>query len=1227
MKMSKKMKQAITVAAIAGTMALSGTAMAATGGWNTATLGSASVAMNEMIQNNADIAVVAGDDGNIYYATVGGATVATSPWSEASVPVSGNINAVASQGANFFAAGDNGVVLRGGTTGQTWTKVAFPVSDKNIIDLLVTGANTAVVLTADGKLYNSTNFGNADASTVTWTARELTTTLASGGEALTVASTAAGIVSEGAGYVVYGGASALAHVNAGFTSAYNITGLSDIAVLSTANPVVKIGEFSIKGIEAAGANRLIYGSDGKMAYVKALTGNIVSPVNDDRGYVQISGLSSDITSLDYTNAIFANFTTATGEVYYMDGYDTNAEPIWMLAADVASDSLNTVITEDVPAATGMTRYRGFAAGAKGLTVWGKGLEWDESTNAAVTDTSKYIVANGASSSPTIWAVLKEAGATNLASVIRTTDPAGALTPTGPDALIGANAAMCDAGDGMVVVSDINLVTNGNAAILKPGGGSKAITQLITGASTASSKGVSYAGKNTAGKKIFINNTATYDVGVALIYDTVADTLDICEDSGGDQTASIINLHYAVNTNAESIGFTDGRFWAWDYTNDVVYRSTDTRINQIDKIVDTTDTIELLAATSVLNLDGTIDTLEHAYTPGIGSTSVYVVASDGGAIGKLYKLGEADSAYASSGTMPTAIATMPVAWGAGDLLFGTDDALYYLDVGADNIYKLVDGKFVLQGDFGTDVGDKTIDAVDVYGSGLVAGYGENNFAYTNGLSWKEDSLSLSSSTNFNSVFNATDAFYAAGDNSMLYKSTDGTSWTAVTSIVETLGGTAIDRIDGIGSVLYAYEDTTDMMYKYDGSAWERYPSTSTTLNGIVDTVITAEDTGLALTSTAIVDFADLATVKKTLSGGTANAMAMISDGTYLIVGNAGKAWSYDGTDLTDVTSNVTNTRNLNAVFKLGDTVYVAGDSGYLATYAGGVLTKVETKIASNLNNLWGYGINLFMTSADGTTYKYDGKNFFEEQAASATLNDMTGSQKLGGLVAVGNTGRILFRELGDSGLVASPLNSSNNFAYVAGSKTAQATTPNDLNATYGVDNSTLKLLGSQLGFQATITNGETATVGFSFKAADNASNTSEIGLIKLIKSAAAGEQKHYYFNATTDADKLQTQGYYWFSSTTPESDGTYKAISGELTVGSDYYIWYNIKDNGLGDSNANLGQITDPVIATTSGTGGGTSVGSSSSSGCVFNPAAGFGLEWLMLMAAPMIAVVRNRFKK
>lgn len=123
---------------------------------------------------------------------------------------------------------------------------------------------------------------------------------------------------------------------------------------------------------------------------------------------------------------------------------------------------------------------------------------------------------------------------------------------------------------------------------------------------------------------------------------------------------------------------------------------------------------------------------------------------------------------------------------------------------------------------------------------------------------------------------------------------------------------------------------------------------------------------------------------------------------------------------------------------------------------------------------------------------------------------------------------------------------------------------------------------------------------------------DLQLYKLMVNGNSAAKLPY-----ASAPAYTTDGAWWISDT----DGNgYRGPNSVLESGTTYYVNWVVRDNGSYDTNnTKNGQIVDPVVL---GIGG----SSSSSSGCVFNPAAGFGLEWLLLMLAPMVAIVRSRFK-
>lgn len=104
-------------------------------------------------------------------------------------------------------------------------------------------------------------------------------------------------------------------------------------------------------------------------------------------------------------------------------------------------------------------------------------------------------------------------------------------------------------------------------------------------------------------------------------------------------------------------------------------------------------------------------------------------------------------------------------------------------------------------------------------------------------------------------------------------------------------------------------------------------------------------------------------------------------------------------------------------------------------------------------------------------------------------------------------------------------------------------------------------------------------------------------------------------------KALVDGNWWLSET---QGGAAVATDQPLNPMKTYYVTVAIADNGGYDLNPTGGIIFDPSLLTSYVPAGSSS---SSSTGCVFNPTAGFGLEWLLLLIAPALGIVRSRLKK
>ncbi len=156
-----------------------------------------------------------------------------------------------------------------------------------------------------------------------------------------------------------------------------------------------------------------------------------------------------------------------------------------------------------------------------------------------------------------------------------------------------------------------------------------------------------------------------------------------------------------------------------------------------------------------------------------------------------------------------------------------------------------------------------------------------------------------------------------------------------------------------------------------------------------------------------------------------------------------------------------------------------------------------------------------------------------------------------------------------------------------------------------------------GFNATYTESQKGNVYYTFQFAFDGvgDQVKNLRLYKVFPTAAKTVRAYNYAGSATPS----VDGAWWIS--TAVGDG-YLNSNSFLSPSVTYYVNYVVRDNGSYDYKTVAKQIGDPVVF-----GSVPTSSSSSSSGCVFNPAASFGLEWLLLMLAPMVAIVRSRFKK
>lgn len=139
-------------------------------------------------------------------------------------------------------------------------------------------------------------------------------------------------------------------------------------------------------------------------------------------------------------------------------------------------------------------------------------------------------------------------------------------------------------------------------------------------------------------------------------------------------------------------------------------------------------------------------------------------------------------------------------------------------------------------------------------------------------------------------------------------------------------------------------------------------------------------------------------------------------------------------------------------------------------------------------------------------------------------------------------------------------------------------------------------------QGSVTKGNTVYATFQVPFTGVGYKVSELALYKVFPTSAKTVRSLSYAGKDVSTGKT-TDGAWWISQL---ANGGALAADSDLEPNQDYFLNYVIEDGGDYDyRTGEKREFGDPIIL------GAKPVSSSSSSGCVFNPAAGFGLEWLL----------------
>jgi len=1177
-KKISKLKAGLTVAAITGMLATSGVAIAGSDtGWISKTLGSKETTLNSVAVDDGADAVTVGKGGKIYYNTdITNADMTLASWLQGAVPVATDLNAVAKLRANdnFIAVGASGVVLLSSDDGKTWTKakdLLDSMTSEDFTYVVTNGAGQTIVASANRLFYSA----NPVSTTPAWRELFLTEGGNNNGEALDVKGNLKGLAYANGQFWAFGAGSTLSPVNPSGASNTQITNLKTLEVDydgdGTGTP---LGSVILTGMLHDGNSYFLTTANGKILDI-TISGSLASPTTSKYTWAEISGNPSITSIAKATNTIFC--TTSNGDVYRLAGkQDFN---VW--------DKISTLSELNSVVATGQD---GVAVGNNGVITKGEGVKWTFQEFGKI----KRLRAIGNNFF---------AYDLDIAFLKYGVDPAN---------ITGTSISLADFSQNIITRSGNYLVVG-----FKNGANYNGLNVVAADGSSVSG-GVKYTQNSGLGS--FGSGAAVFNDQNGLVAFNGcgnAPSLSLTLSPLADYARPVNVTYDSTEEHRFSvIGATaNNRVWGFVGVGAHLYYTDGSTL-------DTTNNFQI---NTQLTSSQVLTSATHLYAPGgkyvyaynYNTTDFYVIPQD---------LTAAD--LTSAEDLAKYNVPRPNSENLTHL-FGDENGLYALIKSLGMVYKLILNTESIKDSQWVEYGATLIHSSAFYNTGaaignkLIVAKEKGIRASTQGALWGTLGEKSSSTTNINDVSSSTDTFYVVGDNSLIYSSKDGSTWTPDTAFIEKYAGANLNFVRTYGNNLYAVDGTNKNIYKHNGSTWEKHLSKSYSAVA-KDIIVNGENRGLILSATQVYDLSDYSSKEVSGLTTTANAFAQLSDNKFLIVGNAGKIWTYDGDKTaTAVTYNNTS-KILNDVYTVSSSeAYIVGDSGYFAKYDGANVIAIPTGSTvaedKSFTKVWANDDNVFLASG-ADVYRYDGFNIFKEQTGTtSTVNGLAGNTAAKGFVAVGDTGAVLFRKLNSSGVVLKP--SQTNLSNLV--PTASTVTVDSLHTKYGVDNATVKLLGDQMSFSADIdtTKGNTGTFGFSFTATENASNTNQIGLLKLL-STDKSKQQTFSFNQTAEVSTNPRE--YWITSITPNSEGDYTPLKGDLTVGKGYYVWFNIQDNGKGDTNPTAGKITDPVVATTTG---GQTGSSSNSSGCVFNPAAGFGLEWLLLMATPVLAVIRNHFKK
>ncbi|TIH14871.1 hypothetical protein D0S45_12070 [Marinifilum sp. JC120] len=1216
MKISRKIKAAITVAAIAGTCALSCPSFAAWTPQNLTTLGTG---LGQTASNADDVVVTVGDAGKIFRMPAATAQGSTPAWTQDYAPATADfVGVVSDNSKNFWAVTQNGTIVKSNTAGTSWAKVAIDVANArtaitadgtNVVAITTTGtADDIAIVTDKGTIayYDASAVGTKWSSIGgTLSGADIVTAGIKGATPLT------GSANE---FVVFGAGS-----GAGSNEKNAVTVNIDASIIE--HQVTNCPTINSMSINTATE---WYAVGNTKVAIKGTTDLAGGAGTEGSAALTVTGATGDpnLLAIDYDFAsTFGYITAAGGQTFRIVGSDINNVTQGATTNDLNSAAL---IVEN-------QLRRAFVSGTEGDALYGNEVFWTGVTKAGTG-------VAGTTNAPTA-PELATSDRNGRIFVLQAAKLSTTITPGGTWTEAAEEGTCTDPNGNNIIYHSkdgdekfIFASTNGAITpsyVFNPNDSS--ITGFAPALSGAGATSVEFLAK-TSVQLVAIDAEAFAPEYIVLTGASSGSSFTQAATSTGSTVSGAVGTYYGLYILAGGTAATNLKALT---TGTEVLSNDLSAGDAYDDPTALTGVGKILNSMTGLTLAPTSDGTGFFVISATNTKKVLYISDSAADI-------KQDTTFATQANLqfPDAYGTPVSIYGIpSDCIVATATAVYRY-TSATGWEKYDD--LTSRSDLGTF---NAINSVVSYATGKILAVDSttDDIAYSDGAAFTATGLNPAYSSTINTVCNATkNDVYLGGADGFIYKGTKADSaetftWTASRSGL--VGSKDVTNITSAGNELFMVFGTKEFAHK---ATTEDSWTEVTTKTSIADVTDVNDAQALSATIFFVADSANAGLVeaeltaddtlvftRQTSGSGAAMPAALTSlsvldaDTIYGVTGSKLYKFHTRATDawtIVDVTLPEVGGGTLNDVVAISSSkIFAVGDAGLAYSYDGSTATKLTAPSGNpNMKTCWAYADILYAGASDGKVYAYDidaGTWTPGTVADGKTLTEVTGSQKGSYLLAVGADGTCSFSEISSSGggedSTATQPGDGEDSDLVSTSSVETVTATN-LATTYSTP-SDMTVIGQKQSFtsKATLTAGSTHNFKFNVTPT-TATPVNDIRLYKL--KTVSGSNINITYNRVDSVPSSKTDGDFWIT-----SGATVMGAGTTLAANTVYTVNLSIEDGGPYDTDGTAnGQIADPTVLGT---------GSSGSSGCVFNPAQTFGMEWLMLAFAPIAAFFRSRFKK